>query len=954
MRQSISLPAALSRGAWCAAAWIAAGLFALARADEAAGDAGRRVLARHASWEDFQRGTCEDGGSNLYASRAGTVQMIHRWDLNNDGFLDIFIGQDHDHLENVDAFVYWGTKHGPQSILPEVPESQPLARLLREVKARENCMTALPSEGGGRSLIADLNGDGFPEIVFCNYIHNYSVDMPALVYWGSATGYSAARRTELPTLMAQGVAAADFNHDGFIDLAFANSGIEGGERFGFSQHRESYVYWNGPEGFAAARRTSLPTESAAACAAAELTGDDYPELIFVNNNSQHKSLAIYFGSPQGFSERRREVRPGGDPTGLLAAELTGDGWHDLAVLHRDDRLLIFAGGPAGLADEPAAELATLGAADCRAADLNRDGHVDLVTPGPRGDASYVYWGSASGFANEHRLELPTLHATDAAVADFNGDGWTDLAFANERDGKTHDVPSYIYWNGPHGFHPADRRDIQGFGAVSAQAADLNADDHPELVLVNRMSGTVGEIDSFIYWGNARHRYSPASMSRLRGRGQGVAAVADFNQDGWPDVAFPEGTLVWGSPDGFSAERRQDIAGLEGGHGVSTADLNRDGYLDLVIPRGRGTEGKPGQGTLLWGGAEGFQAERRTELPVDSHFCQGVTIADWNRDGFLDLAFPDSDTDHLELFWGGPDGYGRHRYEKLRIHSAGPVETADLNGDGWLDLVMGGSYDQDKFGKPSRILSLLWGGPRGFSTARSVQLEGYEAEEQTVADFNRDGVLDIATSNYHAYVTRSLPFFVYWGAAGGDYANHRRTALPAESSSALSSGDFNQDGWLDLVVFSHLVRGDHGVGAHLYWGGPDGFSVERRDWLPTFGPHYSVRRDVGNVYDRRLEERYVSEAVACPAGVSRAALLWTAETPHGSAVAFQVRTAASQETLADAAWLGPQGAAGQEFTASGGAFDVPEGHAWIQYRACLRTPDGGPTPVLHEVTLEAHP
>jgi len=51
---------------------------------------------------------------------------------------------------------------------------------------------------------------------------------------GAGRSPSAAKRTQLPTLLAGGLAAADFNHDGFVDLAFANYGNESGERFGYA------------------------------------------------------------------------------------------------------------------------------------------------------------------------------------------------------------------------------------------------------------------------------------------------------------------------------------------------------------------------------------------------------------------------------------------------------------------------------------------------------------------------------------------------------------------------------------------------------------------------------------------------------------------------------------------------------------------------------------------------
>ena len=55
----------------------------------------------HSSFEDFASGRIADGGTNLYIARSGQLEMTHRWDLNNDGFLDLLVIQDHNPLENV-------------------------------------------------------------------------------------------------------------------------------------------------------------------------------------------------------------------------------------------------------------------------------------------------------------------------------------------------------------------------------------------------------------------------------------------------------------------------------------------------------------------------------------------------------------------------------------------------------------------------------------------------------------------------------------------------------------------------------------------------------------------------------------------------------------------------------------------------------------------------------------
>ena len=904
----------------------------------------------HTDFADFSSGTLGDGGTNIYVTRSGSVRMIHTLDLNNDGYLDLFVAQDHNQLENEDLLIYWGTQQGPRSMMPPLPNYQPLGKLLREIRTRESAVTRLPTDGGGPSLLVDLNGDGYLEIVFCNFIHNYSVYMNALIYWGSTEGYQAQRRTELPTLMASDLEAADFNRDGYLDLAFANNGTEGGDRFGHAQHLESYIYWNGPTGFSPERRSSIASVSAVDCEAGDLNGDGYPELLFLNDNPEEKSLYLYWGGAGGFSESRRQIKNWGDFQGAELTDVNGDGALDLILTHRDNRAEIRLGNREGFEEKAWRELPTRGAVTSSVTDFNKDGYADLVFPNQEGEFSYLYWGSPTGPTSQAMLKLPTLHATASAHQDFNGDGWVDLVFANEHDDHTFDVNSYVYWNGPSGFDAAHRLELQGFGAVSVQADDLNHDGNADLVLMNRNTGSREPLKSLIYWGNPYHLYSPAALSTLPSS-MSAPTIADLNQDGWVDVAFPNGQIYWGGHQGYSQGHSQDLS-IPMGYGAATADLNRDGYLDLVVSAGTayGKKSKP-TGFILWGDEAGYEWSRRSELKLNTLISQSPTIADLNKDSFLDLIFCDMDGTQVDLFWGTAQGsYGSREYSSLQVQPSSTVEVADLNADGWLDLIVGGGWDSKNFGRPTPYISILWGSRQGYSEEKILRLEAYDPLEHVVADLNRDGFLDIVMSNYHAYFTRSIPAFIYWGSAEGTYSEARRSSLPAESSGALTVADLNQDSWFDIVVFNHLDRGDHGAGTNIYWGSPEGYSAARRHWIQTFGPHFGPRRDVGNIYDRKLRETYLSAPIQLPANQEPSRLRWEASTPHGTGVLLQVRSAENPSALEGAPWIGTRGQ-DNYFKDSGATLDLPKSHRWLQYQATLTTPNGGSTPVLEAVHID---
>ena len=939
---------------------------------ELAAQSSSSVWIRQSGFEGLKGGSTGDSGANLYLSAKGRLQTINRWDLNRDGELDLLFTQDHNSVYNPDSLIYWGGSDGFQSLLPDLWRLRAPFSLLGYIEQASSRITRLPTAGGGRCQIADLNGDGYLDIVFGNYMHNFRTDQPAYIYWGGAQGFKEKNRTELPAYLAGGVAVGDFNGDGLQDVVLANHGDESGENLGFGHNLESYIYWGNLNGYDVSRRTSIPTISAADVAAGDFNGDGSLDLAFVNYNSQEQSSYIYWGDGKGgFSEQRRQVLRRAElrlpATGrgrfgwitgmktLLAADLNSDRFRDLVVGGTGNAVILY-GSEGGLDVGRTADLPAQNCQGMEASDLNRDGYVDLVLANEGAykqapPASTVYWGGKQGFSADRRTELPTIGAASVKAADLNQDGILDLLFGNAHDAEVQDVPSQIYWGGPSGFAAYRRSDLQGFGVIGAGVADLNRDGKLDVLLVSHLSGS-GVLPSTIFWGNKEHYYSGASISLIDPGGEMEDSVADLDDDGYPDIVFMQerrGFVWWGSPWGFSKENRSGLP-VESPMSHCVADLNRDGHLDIVfgIPAAPGE--KRARAMIVWGNSDRFKQARTDALQLSGPGLESNAIADLNKDGYLDLIFPVALSAHSEIWWGGSEGYNSDKVTKLEANGSAHAAVADLDHDSWLDVVFTADLDPSKRSVNSQAF-IYWGSAEGFSAKARTAVEGFTTLDATIADFNRDGHLDLAFTNYKSDTTRDLPAMIYWGDGSRNFSEKRRMLLDANSSSAIDALDLNRDGWVDLVVSNHQIDFDHAAGTNIYWGSDKGFSRLNRTHLPTIGVHLDAMVDAGNIYNRKYEWDYVSTPLEVPQGTKFARLQWKADTELGTGVKFQVRSAATRNSLDKAAWSGPNGATSY-YTESGPKLaGVEREQRWLQYRAVLHSPDGGNSPLLTEVALE---
>lgn len=929
---------------------------------------GEQKVWTTSSFLEFSDGTLSDGGVNTYVTAGGEVRLINLWDLNNDGFLDIVFPNTHDNNQQVELSIYWGVDGFG-------------------VRRR----TQLPSDGGVAQVIADLNGDGYPDLVVVNGYNGVKTNLNSYIYWGTHVGFESQRRTELPTFGALAAAAADLNSDGHLDLVFANSGrvYEG------SGEHSSYIYWGSAGGFSSKNFLALPTAVASDVKVADLNRDGAPDIVFANEGSgeDQGGAIIYWGSSNAtFSENRKAILPGIRSSAIAITDLNQDGFAEIILANRylpirsphkfdalarrgqKDRNIvtevdtdveneaissyIYWGSRNGYSALQRSDLPTVAASGVAAGDLNGDGYLDVVfCNGPRraghsaptaGGGSYLYWGSHQGFEIRRRTILPTLNPTHCLVDDLNGDGHPDLVFSNENDARSFHTQSYVYWGSREEFGPSRRLDLPTVGAASVGVADFDRDGMKDLVFINRIDGAAGEaVPAYVYWGNEKGEYRSdqrLSLPHPYGSPGEAYAAADLNNDGWVDLYLggAESAVYWGSPQSFAPQRKTVVA-PNMAFSSRIADFNRDGYLDLVLSE----FAKAGKTDLYWGGPMGFSPHNRFTFVIDG--VRRHTVADLNRDGYLDVVFPTINNAAV-IFWNSSAGFDNAKKTSLPGGLVISAEIADLNRDGYLDIILCNLRSAD--GKPEGNTFVYWGSKEGYRESRRLVLPSVGNEDALVADLNRDGHLDLVLTSFHAGETRNHPSYIYWSSAQGFDAS-RVTLLPTHSASGALAADFNHDSYPDILFVCHTLEGNHRNDSFLYWGGPQGYSPERRGLLPGLGSHFMTVADIGNIYDRNDRYAYISRAFDAGRNAHFESLDWEGQTPFATRLEFQVRTAATQEDLKKTVWLGPDGPDSWYRERSSNLKGLPQDARWIQFKAILIGPDGANSPVLQSVSIKYH-
>ena len=327
-------------------------------------------------------------------------------------------------------------------------------------------------------------------------------------------------------------------------------------------------------------------------------------------------------------------------------------------------------------------------------DYDNDGDLDTLLSGRTGadqTITRLYRNDGSGNLVDAGLSLPQVESGALAWGDFNNDGWLDFVLTGV-DAQTN-AHAQVFRNNGNGTFTDIGAGLTGVYFSTATWADYNNDGHLDL-LITGFNPVSGQASTKLYRNTGGMGFVEVP-SNLAGVTDGSAAWADFDNDGYLDLlltgldsTMEPFTRLYSNQGGTNFVNAGVALPAVFLSAVAWGDYNNDGRLDILLTGLDENFDHRSQVFRNLGG--GNFVDALAGLPGVAF--SAAAWGDFDNDGYLDLALAGEDltfTPISRIYRNNGGLSFTNTGVALPGAALGTLALGDFNGDGALDLLLGG-------------------------------------------------------------------------------------------------------------------------------------------------------------------------------------------------------------------------------------------------------------------------